>query len=79
MRANSRRIIGRELIGSSLELEGQLHGFIGQSGAGLEFNVYVCFGTLIAADRSVGTRCAVIPQHHVVLNHAEPARFRVLS
>ena len=34
---------------------------------------------LLRADRAVRPRHAVIPHHHVVLDHAEPLRLRILA
>ena len=45
----------------------------------LEFDVDVGFRTLLLADGAVGARHAVVEHHHVVLDHAQPFRFRILA
>ena len=44
----------------------------------MEFDVHVGLGTLLGAHRAVRARHAVIEHHHVVLDHAEPLRLRIL-
>ena len=45
----------------------------------LEFDIDVGFASLFGADFPVRSRHAVIPHHHVVLDHAEPLRLGVSS
>ena len=45
----------------------------------LELDIHIRFGTLVCRNCAVGLRHTVIEQHHVVLNHAEPFRFRIFT
>src|SRR5262249_22728307 len=53
--------------------------FRGEFRLGLELDVDVGFGALVFADGAVWPRPAVIEQHHVVLNHAEPFGFGIFA
>jgi len=72
-----RRIVRRVLLIGIPEQERQLHGLIRQCRPGLKLNIDVRFGSLFKADGAIRPEHAVIPQHHGVLDHAQPFRFRV--
>jgi len=70
VRPDSCRVVGIVGISSRLEDESQLHGLIHQVRVGLKFDVHIRFRALILAYRAIRPWRAVIPQHHVVLDHA---------
>ena len=45
----------------------------------LELDVHVGLGTLLRRNGTVGAGHAVVEQHHVMLDHAEPLRFWILA
>src|SRR5204862_207150 len=72
-------IIGGVFLVGVAEKERQLQRLLGELRGGLEFDVDVRLGPLLRAERAVRSRHAVIEQHHVVLDHAKPPRFRVAA
>ena len=74
MAADVRRVIGCIFLVGRFEQPRELLAFGRHLRVGLELDVHVGFGPLFPAHRAVLTRHAVIEQHHVVLNHAEPFR-----
>src|SRR5260370_33242719 len=66
------------LVGVAEE-ESEFHRLIGEFRSGLEFDVDVGFASLLRTDGAIRTRHAMIPKHHVVLDHSKPFRFRVAA
>src|SRR5258707_273334 len=64
-------MIGRVFLVGVPEEERELHGVVGAPGGGLELDVDVGFGPLLGIPGAVGVWHAVVPHHHVVLNHPE--------
>jgi maleate cis-trans isomerase len=73
------RIIRRVFLVGWFDGPGERVRLRGELRLGLEFDVDVGFGALLLAHAAVGPRRAVVEQHHVVLDHAEPFWFGIFA
>ena len=71
--ADGRGVVGGVRVVGGLEAEGEVAGRVGQVRARLELDVDVGLAPLMRADRAVRPRRPVVEQHHVVLDHPQPA------
>src|SRR5262245_61508089 len=68
---NRSRIVGCVAIVHLPEEERELLGFCSHFRGTGELNVHIRLAALFGIEFAVGTRHTVIPEHHVVLNHAQ--------